>query len=259
MSSKDKSQGVTSGMIVESIACTFAMNVIKRKKPAIIIAYAKGSKIEDIRFVAIDVPKKELYSRNDILAAICRAEKVKKITYCDFDGNDKDIYICRERTGEVYDFVERDNRFNRFLDGFSEIESVNLKFETEAIDIRLGVGFFAKMTYNMEAEVKDRGSLQYALANVYNACLLGRLLSYSEFQLETGDGKRVKYEIRSIPSKYLDLSMLYIKPETYEGEDFVSSYITDPINVIDGTDMTEKVYRLRYRISRSDYYVERCN
>ena len=259
MASNDKIHGVERGLIIRSVAAAITIDEEKEKRSSIIIAYAVGDSAEDVRFVAIKLPKKHLYEREDFLSAICHAENVKNITYVDFDGKDKDIYICRARAGAAYDFVERDKFANRFVDGFAEVESFNLKFETNATDIKTDTKLDIKVDYNIDAVVYPENSLKYAVINAYNACLLGRLFSHEEFQLETGEHLRAKIEIRGISSKFIDLSTLYVKPEIIEGEEFVSSYITEPINVINGEEMSTKVYRLLYKKSLNDYFIVKAD
>ena len=260
MANNDKTQGVENGLIVKSIGTAIAIDAKKEKKSSIIIAYAVGEGTSDIRFTAIRLPKKQLYGTDDFLSAICKAEKVKNITYCDFDGTDKDIYVCRNKDGNVYDYVERDHKTNKYGVGFAEIETSTLKFETNVTEIEdTETVLDIKVTHNIAAAEADPASLQYAVVNAYNACLLGIMFSHEEFQLETGEGKRVKIEVRSTPSRYIDLSTLYVKPEIIEGDKFVNTYVTEPINVINGRDMSTRVYRLAYRKSQESYYIAKCD
>ena len=260
MANNDKKEGVVSGLIVKSIGTAIAIDAKKEKKSSIIIAYAVGEGTSDIRFTAIRLPKKELYEPKDFLSAICKAEKVKEITYCDFDGTDKDIYVCRSKDGNVYDYVERDSKTNKYGAGFAEIEASTLKFETNVTEIEDTEKVLdIKVTYNIAAAEADPSSLQYAVVNAYNACLLGIMFSHEEFQLETGEGKRIKIEVRRIPSRYIDLSTLYVKPEAIEGDNFITSYVTEPMNVINGRDMSTRVYKLAYRKSLESYYIAKCD
>jgi hypothetical protein len=218
MAVNDKAQGVKSGLIISSVSCAIALDKQKEKKSCIVIAYAIGGG-DDIRYTAIKLPKKQTYKRDDFLSAICQVEKVTQLTYVDFDGKDKDIYVCRAKEGEVFDFVERDNLKNSFGEGFAEIESSQLRFATTATEAVVDEKNAFEVAYNIEASKYEKDSLQYAVINAYNACLLGRIFSLEEFQLETADRERVKYEIRAVSAKYIDLQTLYIKPEIIEGED----------------------------------------
>ena len=259
MAGNDKIQGVRCGLVLKSIAAAIAVDVEKEKNSCIIIAYAKGDTIEDIRFTAVKLPKKETYQREDFLSAICHAENVKGLSYVDFDGKDKDIYICRPNEGDVFDFVGRDDIRNRYVDGFAEVEASHLNFTTDTVQVKPGKLLDITVSYSTDGIEFSQNSLQYAIINAFNACLLGRILSREEFHLETGDGSRVKYEIRSVSAKYVDLSTLYIKPEINEGVRFVSSYVTEPMNIINGDEITTRVYRFSYRASFNGYYVTRIN
>ena len=85
------------------------------------------------------------------------------------------------------------------------------------------------------------------------------MFSRDEFHLETGDGTRVNIEVRAVSAKYVDLSTLYIRPEIIEGDNFVSSYITETMNVINGDEMLTRAYKLSYRTVFNGYYIERAN
>ena len=100
MASNDKTQGIKNGLVVKSIGAAAVIDPSKAKNSCIVIAYAKGDTTEDIRFTAIKLPKKNQYEREDFLSAIRHAENVKNLAYVDFDGKDKDIYVCRQRDGE---------------------------------------------------------------------------------------------------------------------------------------------------------------
>lgn len=258
MASNEKIQGVSCGIIVKSIATAIALDLPKHKKSCIVVAYLLTDNADDVKFIALKLPKKTL-TRNDVLTAIKRVEGGKAITYVDFDGKDKDIYVCRSKDGEVYDFVERDDMKNRYVDGFAEIESGLLKFSTNATDFKYDDKIDAKVTFRPEVEKYERDTFCYAIINAYNACLLGKVFSRSEFQLETGDGERAKIEVRTISAKYVDLSIIYVKPEIIEGENVINSYLTEPVNVIDGYDMSQRSYRLVYRRSMNDYVISRCD
>ena len=258
MSDNDK-KGVVNGIVLSSVAVAIAYDVKKEKNSLLMIAYSKSEMKNDISFVAIGLSKKKTYTREDFLAAIRIAEGVKTITYVDFDGTDKDIYICRAAEGEVYDFVQRDDIQNRYVCGFAEVEASNLKFSAEVDKIKTGVRLEIPVAFNNDGVEYEQNGLNYAVVNAYNACLLGKILSKDEFQLETGDRTRVKYEIRAHSAKYVDLSTLYIHPEKNEGDNFVSSYLTEPLNVIDGDEMSSKIYRIIYRASFNGYHITRCN
>lgn len=257
MSANEK-KSITSAIIVNSVSAAIVHDTHKEKNSLILVAYSKGSTLEDIHFTSLKMPK-HLCTREDLLNAVCAAEGVRSITYVDYDGTDKDIYICRPREGAVIDFVERDDVRNKFIDGFAELEASSLKFSCEPILLKPQKPFTAVVSYVPDGAEYPQNSLQFAIVNCYNACLLGRLFSEEEFRLETGENRRVKFEVRHFSAKCVDLSTLYIRPEIYEGDRFVSSYLTDPINVINGETMQTRAYRLAYRASFHGYYVTKAN
>ncbi len=259
MAGNDKKHGAFKSIIVKSIGAAIALSDDKKNSSAIIIAYATEDSGNNIGFTALKLNKKRSYTREDFLSAISHAENIPHVTYVDFDGTDKDIYICRGKEGAVYDFVERDNFANRYVDGFAEIEASNLQFETDTETLKFENKSEVSVSYNVLGSNYPENSTKYAIINAFNACLLGRVFSKEEFRLQTGDGKRAKYEIRGIPSKYIDPSTLYVKPERTEGNGFVSSYITEPMNVINGDEVSNRVYKLTYTARISDYYITRYN
>ena len=256
--SVNEKKGITNSLIVNSVSAAIVCDPQKTKNSLILIAYSKGNTLADIRFTALRLPKR-LCTRADFLAAIATAENVQNVTYVDYDGTNKDIYICRPKDGEVTDFVERDDARNKFSDGFAEMEASTLKFSCDPISLRPEKSSEISVSYAPNGAKYPQNSLQYAIVNCYNACLLGRLFSEEEFHLETGENQRVKFEVRSVAAKYVDLSTLYIRPEIYEGDQFVSSYLTETINVINGETMQTKTYRLIYRASFHGYYITRAN
>ncbi len=254
----DRKQGIEKGIILNSISAAVHYNVTKPKDSLIMVSYSKGNSIEDIGFVSLKVPVRAPYKREDFIKAICSAEGVRNLTYVDFDGKDKDIYICRPREGEVYEFVDRDEAANRYVDGFAEIEASHLRFGVELPKINVQKPLDIKFRYDPNADYAA-DSLEYAAVNAFNACLLGKIFSGEEFQLETGDGKRVKYEVRKVSAKYIDISTLYIHPEVTDGVKYVSSYTTEPMNVINGDETISKVYKITYNPTFKNYYVSRLS
>ena len=253
MANNDKIQGVRAELNVKSVGVALALDSEKEKKSSIIIAYSVGNGVEDIKFTSIKLSKKQPYKREDFLSAICQAENIKNLSYNDFDGNEKDIYVCREKEGVVYDFVDRDMAKNRISEGFAEIESCNLYFTVEDFEPKQGASFPVTVRETVSPTEYEVNSLQYSAMNAYNACLLGKLFSEPEFQLELDDRKRVKIEVRSTPSRYVDLSTLFIKPDIIQGETFVDTYITEQMCVIDGVDMMKLSYKIKYRPSTHSY------
>ena len=259
MANSDKIAGVVKGVVIKSIGVAIALDTEKEKNSSIIVAYAKGDAFEDIRFTAMPLPKKQLYNRASFLSAICQAENVKNVTYTDFDGKDKDIYVCRAREGDVYDFVERDDSKNKYLSDFAEIEASCLDFVSEPVSVKHYKPLTVSVRYDRSAPEYPENSIEYAVTNAFNACLLGRLFTREEFRLETGDGERVKFAVRSVPSRYVDLTTIYVKPEIFVGEKRVSAYVTEEIKVINGNEMSTRIYKLAFRPSANDYYITKMN
>ena len=259
MASNDKTQGIKNGLVVKSVAAAAVIDSSKAKNSCILIAYAKGDTKEDIRFTAIKLPKKNPYAREDFLSAIRHAENVKNLAYVDFDGKDKDIYVCRCADGDVFDFVERDNAANRYIKGFAEVQASNLLFETEKTSISLDKAMDIEVSHNGQGSSYERDSVQFAIINAYNACLLGIMFRGNQFRLETGDGERVKIEVREVSSKYVDLTTLYVRPVINVGDGFISSYNTEPMNIINGDEMVTRAYKLSYRAMFGNYYIERID
>lgn len=242
--------------IVKSIGLCVANPTGAKKKPCVMIAYAIGNTENDIRMLSVPLPKKTLYTREELLACIAKAENARTVQYLDFDGEDKDIYVCRPEQGEVLEIVPRDDFMNRFEAGFAEIQSDFLKFGVEMNSFKIGRKIEARI-FDTETPEYERDSYEYALINAYNACLLGRVFSESEFQLETVDHQRVKREVKQMAAKGVDEVTLYVKPEKQEGQDVVLSYLTEPINVIDGDDKSLKIYRISYWKHIKDYSITR--
>lgn len=251
----DRKQGVEKGIILNSISAAMYTDLKKPKDSLIIVSYSKGNSIEDVKFVAMKPPVRAPYKREDFIKAICSAENVRNLTYVDYDGKDKDIYICRKREGDVYEFVDRDETANRYVDGFAEIEASYLKFSVTIPKISFTNPLDFKFEYDPETPEYGEDSLEYAAINSFNACLLGKIFSGVEFQLETGDGNRVKYEVRKVSAKYVDLSTLYVRPDIIDGYKYVSSYTTEPMTIIDGNENMERVYKIAYKPIFKNYYV----
>lgn len=255
----ERKQGVEKAINLNSISAAMYHDAKRPKDSLVIVAYSKGNSHSDIRFVAIKPPVRSPYKREDFIKAIASAEDVRSVSYVDFDGKDKDIYICRKGLGEVYDFVDRDEAANRYTDGFAEIESSYLKFSAEVPKLVPMKPLEIDIIYNPEVPEYGEDSVEYAVINAYNACLLGKIFSGEEFQLETGEGRRAKYEVRKISGRYVDISTLYIHPEILDGTNYVASYTTEPMTVINGNETMTKVYKIAYNPTFKNYYVRRIN
>lgn len=243
-------------LTVDSIGICVASPAERKKPPCLVVAYSAGRTLENVRLLTMKLPKKELYTREDILSAIASAERVRSVSYPDYNNEAKDIYVCRPSVGESYDVFPRDERKNRFEAGFAEIESDFIKFGLDPLTVKIGKRLDCRFFYRPSVEY-ERDSYEFAAVNAYNACLLGRLFSRDEFHLETGDGTRAKYEVRTVTSKYVDLSTLYVKPIKTSEDGVVEYYVTEPILEIDGDDMSRKTYKIIYVNAIKDYSVNR--
>lgn len=253
ISEKNKTDNMASECIIKSIAvCPAIAPAQKKATPCVFVAYTMTDMGMDVRFTAMKLPGKKLYTVQDFLTAVAQAEGVKNVTYVDFDGKIKDIYVCRASEGRIYDVVERDETKNRFVDGFAEISASHVKFSVQGSEVKIG----APLTFDVGTGTSvgyDIGGYEYAIANAFNACLLGRVFSKDEFQLETKSRKRIKYEVRSVPAKVIEQEVLYIKPVCLDGEGLVSHYLTEEINVIDGDEISHRIYKIAYSNRLSDY------
>ena len=231
--------------MIKSIGLCVAKPEDRKKKPCVMMAYALGNHLRDIRMLSIPLPKKKLFTREDVLSFIAKTEKVKTVQYLEYDGKEKDIYVCRPDHGEIIEVAPRNQRVNRFEEGFAEIQSDFLKFDLRMEPFKIGRPVKAEI-FSADRPAYGQDSYEYALVNAYNACLLGKAFSRPEFHLETGDNCRVKCEVRQITARYVDLNTLYVKPEKREGQTIVQYYLTEPINVIDGEENSLKIYRIQY-------------
>ncbi|MBP3665814.1 MAG: hypothetical protein J6K29_02065 [Clostridia bacterium] len=243
-------------LTVNSIGICVAATTDKKTPPCIIVAYSVGQTAEDIRLLAMNLPRKGLYGRGDFLNAIAKAEKARQVIYKDYNCEDKDLYICRPAVGDTYEIIPRDERAQRFGQGFAEIETAALKFEVEELSVHIGKKLSCRFLYRVQAEYPV-DSYEYATVNAYNACLLGRVFSREEFRLETGDGKKAKYEVRTSESKYVDMSTLYVRSVKNSEQGVVEYYVTEPLLEINGEDMTRKTYQIIYKNILKDYSINR--
>jgi hypothetical protein len=257
MASIDNKARISSDCIIKSVGVCAMLPSEKHSQGCVFVAYTLEAEGGSVRIIPIKLQTKKEYSRDDILSAIADAESAKRVTYVDFNGTDKDIYVCRPCEGKIFDIVKRDAEENRFVDGFAEIEASHLKFSTPKIEsVKLGVPFVAEVEFDLGAAYEADG-YEYALINAYNACLLGRAFSRHELQLETKHGQRAKYEVRSvISSKYVDASTIYIKP-VYAPNGVISHYLTEQIGIIDGESESHRSYKISYTRMTKDYNILR--
>lgn len=250
-SEKAAGKGGASDFIVKSVGACIAVPDEKKKTPLCFIAYLSG--VGQAGFVAIPFNAKLLYEREDFLSAIATAENVKHVTYVDEENRPKDVYVCRAASGRIVDIVERDERENRYIDGFAEVMASRVKFNTQKID---SVKPFTKLSATVIPAISSayaENSYEYAIINAYNAALLGRVFEREELLLETKSGSRVKIEVRNSSSKFVDDKTLFVKPVLTESENTVDYYLTEEFNYIDGDEVSHRAYKIIYSNRFNDY------
>ncbi|MBE6555159.1 MAG: hypothetical protein E7663_02835 [Ruminococcaceae bacterium] len=254
-SKKDK----WSDFVIDSIGACIAMPEEKKSHPCIIVAYMVGAG-KKISFLCMELPpKNKLYTPEDILHAIRSAEGVRNISYADAEGAKRNLYFCREHEGKLLDVLERDYENNRFVGNVAEVYTASLKF---LID-NLAEAVFKPgkpIDLHISASVKNEyrpNTYAHAAINAYNACLLGHLFEREELQLETKERKRVKIEVRTVTSKFLDDGVMYIAPIFRESEQVVDYYETEEFNYIDGEDVYTRKYRIIYSNRLNGYNLVR--
>lgn len=265
MAFKTKKTEAITNVCISSVGVCLATSEDKKKPSCLVVAY----KVEEkIKFVATAYPVNKEYDRDSILAIVGKAENAKEVTYNTMDGFLKDIYVCRADKGKIVDFVPRDYAQNRYVDGFIEILASNLKFK-----VKEGVDDFQKKfdkpmeftfsTFGSNGYVA--GSYEYAIANAYNACLLGGVFDREEFQLETKGKKRVKAEVRSYESEFFEQEILCVKPHFSDEDDLVDYYVTEEFQRISPEDVYTQTgkgvysYKISYIESFKDYNLTRNN
>lgn len=265
MAFKTKKTEANTDAILSSVGVCLVTTEDKKRPSCLVIAYKVD---EQIKFVATSYPANKEYDRDSILAIIGKAEGVKTVSYYTVDGFLKDIYVCRPDKGKVVDFVPRDTVQNRYEDGFTEILESNLKFKIkEGIeDLQKKFDKALQFTFSsMGANGYEVGSYEYAIANAYNACLLGVLFEREEFQLETKSKKRIKVEVRSYISEFFEHEILCVKPHFSDEDDLVDYYITEEFQRISPDDVYTQVgkgvysYKISYIESFKEYTLTRNN
>lgn len=253
-------KGTQTGLSVLSIGACLAQPTEKKKSPYIAVAYKYGHGALDVGFLFMDLPpKNKVYDREDFLQAIKQAEGVKSVTYVNTDGKQKDICICRHDVGLNQDFVERKDRDNSFIDGFSEVMASSLRFEVSDMNnlaIKPLRKLDIKVSFAFESSY-EKDSYEYAVINAFNACLLSKLFEREELQMETKDHKRVKIEVRNTVSSFIDGGTLFIKPIFRESNVLVDYYVTEEFNFIDGEDVFTRTYKISYSNRLNEYTITR--
>lgn len=255
---KKAEKGPMTDFIVTSIGACVAETTDKKKPPCLVIAYATGN--SEVFFVFADMPQKnKLYTKDNLLAFVAKAEGVKNVTYVGYDGQPKDIYLCRADGGTITDIVERDYENNHFTDGFAEVQTAMVKFSvTSTGEYAKKFGKKHSITLSaLSAAEYTKDSYEYAIVNAYNACLLGKVLEREELQIETKRKKRVKFEVRNVSAAFVEQTVLYIRPVCRQSGDFVDYYQTEEFNYIDGEDVSCRSYKIIYSNRLNDYNIIR--
>lgn len=227
----------------------------KKAPSGVVIAYTDAETGNAVSFTVIDFPLKRLYRREDILAAVAAAEDVKTAVYAD-SGRPRDIFVCRERAGRVAEIIERTGDESGFVPGFSLIESGNVRFAlTDPPALRFGCKLSIKVTAS--AVKYEKSSWQYAAVNAYNACLLGRVFTKEEFDIETKDKRRVRFAVTSEAPPFVDGTVMLAHPVITGSEGFIDCYMTEKFNYIDGYELSQRAYRLSYTERLREYMIRR--
>ncbi len=253
-----KTKSASQDLTVLSIGVALALPEEKGQKPCIVIAYMTdtGDRTKAISYVMLDwSPKQKPHTRDSLLEAVRAAEKVKHISYRDFCGGPKDLYLCRPAAGKITDIVERDYDRDAYADGFAEICECNLRFVIDTTgEIRRKTK--KRLQFRIISSIEQAyqpGSYGYAIVNAYNACLLGNLFEKEVLRLVTHENTRVKLEVREHHSAFVDNSILYIHPVFHDGSRLVDHYMTEAFELIDGESRPAFAYKLIYNDRFSDY------
>ena len=249
-----------SDLIVNSIGICLAEPNDKKKPSKIVIAYKLGDDVDSVKFLFIKPPAKGYADRTSLLGAIAKAEDVGNVTYVSYDGQAKDIYVCREEKGRVTDVIERDYERNAYPQGYTEVFSSALKFSVkQGCDYAKSLDKCEKL--EISAEGVDAGyektSYEYAVINAYNACLLGSIFECEELQIETRSGEKVKFEFRKSNSTFVVQDRLYIYPIFKGLSECVDYYVTEEFRYVDGTDAQKIVYKIIYTNRVNNYKIVR--
>lgn len=233
-------------LIVNSIGVC-AVKTNDKKSSVIIIAYSTAEDSSAVSFVATDFPKEGQYLEVvDFLTVIARAENVQTVKYVDDKNRLRDIYVCRETLGRVYDYVRRDDDENRFANGFSEICLDDVKFTVSNCNGKIKP--CQKLPFSVQVGAHEKyaeDSYEYAISNAYNACLLGIVFCDETFAMETRDGRRISIRVcKTLPST-VDTDVLFVA-RTLDSEGFVSQYTTEEFSYIDGERQANRKYALKY-------------
>lgn len=253
-----KSQGKGAGktLILKSIGACVAFPEEKKKEPCIVVAYSAQAEGKEVRFLALPLPAKKKYlCAEDVIAEIASAEDVDVVQYLDDESRPLDILFCRPDEGETYDVVERDTERNCYLGNFAEVTAGKMRFRADLSSVVWKFRHVMKIPVSVQRDDSPRDSYGYAVANAYNACRLGGVFCREELYLETKDRRRVRIEARNAASKYVEESILYLRPVSREGDGYIDYYCTETFNYHDGSTVSARAYQIKYSERFGDYNV----
>ncbi len=247
----------TNDLIVDSIGVCAAFPAGKKQQPCILVVYmTKGG--EEVAYTAMPLPaKNKTYSREDFLDAVARAEEADRITYLDAVGCPRDVFVVRAQEGMAVDIAPREPEHNCFSKGIAEIAAVHVPFDVEAP--ASAPKPFTKNALTMALGAGQQSEIDgyaYALANAYNACLLGQIFAGEELALTDGAGAPVKIEVRAGRVEFND-GALYFKPVSTETGGIVNSYESEEFDRYDGEKVSTCSYRIAFKTRLGRYSIEK--
>lgn len=257
MQYKQIDKNKASDLVLISVGACPALPAGKRQPHGLIISYVSQPKGKP-SFLFVGLPKKGLYSRQDVLDFIKAAENVKHVTYKDDKGRDKEILLCRNDSGTIIDVAGRNEDANCFEVGFAEVTAAPLRLSAamdEGVTPKEEKPFTVEISYASESK-HQRDGYCYAIVNAYNALLLGIVFDCEELQLETREGKRVRIEVRRSNASVVEEDVMYVAPIT-ANEGVIDYYLTEEFNYIDGNESSTRKYKISYSTRTSAYRIIR--
>lgn len=249
-------KNIASDLIISGIGACVALPAEKKQKPYVMVVYTVNGR--DLpSFVALPLPAKQHpYARNDFLKGIGRAEKTSHVTYTDAEGRQRDICLVRPQEGTVVDVASRDSASNKFKEGFAEVAAVRPPVSVQELPAALSPYCRAELKIEVRGCTEKEGSYAYALANAYNACVLGRLFA-EKIELCDAKGAPVKMEIRTAKAADGDESVLYFTPNL-NGDGEVNYYQSEDFSFIDGRPaLVLQYYKVTFNTLLGYYTIEK--
>lgn len=245
-------------IIVDSIGVCAAFSGDPSKEARAVVAYSTANAERSVYFVVMNCQLSKPCVADDFLGAIARAEGVKNVVYSDDKGRRKDVFLCREQAGKVFDIAKRDANTNSYEDGIAEIA---VGFPRFGVSVGLDrVKSYTKLDIDVNTvniAKYARNSMENAVVNAYNACLLGRAFGKEELTLETKEKRKVKIEVRTVTPYAVNGNVLYVKPVSLDSDGYIDYYLSEEFNFIDGEKAVRRQYKIVYADRLRDYYVSR--